>query len=185
MQRPKTYGKNDKDSELNYRLGTLAWFVHAELDAEAGTTSGNLGLRDQQLALAWVQRNIAAFGGDPANVTLFGESHGASCVCMHMFAKGSETLAHRYIMESGGCIGSAVMPGTRAGMEKLSAELAAALCPDRADVPACLRALDAKQIAIWKSAATAMGIAPRGYQSFGSGTRTPPRLCAMRSMSAP
>jgi para-nitrobenzyl esterase len=63
---------------INYRLGALGLLSLPELDAErAGTPSGNDAFRDQQLALTWVRDNIASFGGDPANVTVFGE-HGAS-----------------------------------------------------------------------------------------------------------
>jgi para-nitrobenzyl esterase len=132
---------------LNYRLGALAWVVHEGLDDELGTTSGNLGLRDQQLALRWVRDHIAAFGGDPNNVTLFGQSHGAACTCFHMFAKGSETLADRYILHSGGCVGAAVAPGTRQGMEQRTDALVQKVCAGRSDVVACLREQDAKQLA--------------------------------------
>ena len=66
---------------FNYRLGPLGFFAHPELSAEAGDDrSGNQGLLDQLAALAWVQRNIAAFGGDPARVTIFGESAGGTSV---------------------------------------------------------------------------------------------------------
>ncbi|HKU44412.1 MAG TPA: carboxylesterase family protein, partial [Polyangiales bacterium] len=63
---------------FNYRLGALGLFAHPALDAVRGTApSGNDALRDQQLALAWVKANIESFKGDPANVTLFGESAGS------------------------------------------------------------------------------------------------------------
>jgi para-nitrobenzyl esterase len=61
---------------INYRLGPLGFLSHPALTAEGGGASGNYGLMDQQAALQWVKRNIAAFGGDPANVTIFGESAG-------------------------------------------------------------------------------------------------------------
>ncbi|HEX7236261.1 MAG TPA: carboxylesterase family protein, partial [Gammaproteobacteria bacterium] len=64
---------------LNYRLGSLGFFAHPQLSAEAeAKTSGNYGMLDAVAALQWVQRNIAAFGGDPGNVTVFGESAGAN-----------------------------------------------------------------------------------------------------------
>src|SRR5438034_1026175 len=66
---------------MNYRLGVFGFFAHAELTSESGrNASGNYGLMDQTAALAWVRDNIAAFGGDPAKVTLFGESAGSFSV---------------------------------------------------------------------------------------------------------
>src|SRR5690606_11989907 len=66
---------------INYRLGVLGWFAHPALSAESPEgVSGNYGLLDQIAALHWVRRNVAAFGGDPANVTVMGESAGALSV---------------------------------------------------------------------------------------------------------
>jgi para-nitrobenzyl esterase len=66
---------------MNYRLGILGFLAHPELTRESTLhVSGNYGLLDQLAALRWVQANIAAFGGDPANVTVFGESAGATSV---------------------------------------------------------------------------------------------------------
>ena len=71
---------------INYRLGILGYLAHPELSAESPEKiSGNYGLKDQIEALRWIQRNIAAFGGDPANVTIAGESAGALSV-MHLMA---------------------------------------------------------------------------------------------------
>src|SRR5262249_56645222 len=62
---------------INYRLGALGFLAHPALSAESPDhISGNYGVMDQQFALKWVQRNISAFGGDPQNVTIFGESAG-------------------------------------------------------------------------------------------------------------
>jgi para-nitrobenzyl esterase len=87
---------------LNYRLGVLGWLAHGALTAESpDATSGNYGLQDQQAALQWVQNNIAAFGGDPSNVTIFGESAGGVSVHAHMVSEQSAGLFHRGIVQSG------------------------------------------------------------------------------------
>ncbi|MDN5002068.1 carboxylesterase/lipase family protein [Bradyrhizobium sp. GCM10027634] len=83
----------------NYRLGILGFLAHPELDAEA--PSGNYGLQDQLAALRWVQANIAAFGGDPDNVTLFGESAGAMAVGFLMASPLAHGLFHKGIAQSG------------------------------------------------------------------------------------
>ena len=87
---------------LNYRLGPFGFFAHPELTSE-GQPIGNQGLLDQRLALEWVQKNISSFGGDPNNVTIFGESAGAANVCYHMASLGSRGLFHRAISQSGSC----------------------------------------------------------------------------------
>ena len=70
---------------MNYRMGIFGFFALPELITESGrNAAGNYGLLDQVAALEWVHRNIAAFGGDPGNVTIFGESAGSVCVSMLM-----------------------------------------------------------------------------------------------------
>ena len=87
---------------INYRLGPLGFLAHPWLSAESGRgVSGNYGLLDQIAALGWVQRNIAAFGGDPDRVTIFGESGGARSVCFQMSTPLSRGLFHRAIIQSG------------------------------------------------------------------------------------
>jgi len=86
---------------IQYRLGALGFLSHKALSAENGGSSGNYGLLDQQLALRWVQRNIAAFGGDPAQVTIAGESAGAQDVALLRLSPGSRGLFARAIQESG------------------------------------------------------------------------------------
>ncbi|WP_223199116.1 carboxylesterase/lipase family protein [Solihabitans fulvus] len=82
----------------NYRLGVFGFFGHENL-----ADSGDFGLEDQQAALRWAQRNAAAFGGDPGNVTLFGESGGAFDVCAQLTSPLSAGLFQRVIIESGTC----------------------------------------------------------------------------------
>jgi para-nitrobenzyl esterase len=87
---------------LNYRLGLFGFFSHPGLTRESPhRASGNQGLLDQIAALRWVQANIAAFGGDPANVTIFGESAGALDVSVLLTSPLSRGLVHRAIAQSG------------------------------------------------------------------------------------
>lgn len=79
---------------MNYRVGALGFLAGIE------GLSGNYGFLDQQLALRWVRRNIRQFGGDPAKVTIFGESAGAMSVGLHLIAPGSEGLFRAAIMQS-------------------------------------------------------------------------------------
>ncbi len=87
---------------LNYRLGIFGFFPHPGLVAE-GSKAGNQGILDQRFALRWVQANIAKFGGDPQNVTIFGESAGAYDVCVHVASAPTPPLFEHAISESGGC----------------------------------------------------------------------------------
>jgi para-nitrobenzyl esterase len=87
---------------LNYRVGSLGFLVHPELTKESGhNTSGNYGLLDQIAALEWVHKNIAAFGGDPDRVMIFGQSAGASSVYDLMQSPLAKGLFARAIVESG------------------------------------------------------------------------------------
>lgn len=88
---------------LNYRLGVFGFLAHPALDGE-GHDSANYGLMDQQAALRWVQRNIAAFGGDPANVTIAGESSGGNSVMAHIASPLSAGLFQHVVAMSGGGI---------------------------------------------------------------------------------
>jgi para-nitrobenzyl esterase len=90
---------------LNYRLGFFGFFGHPQLTEEAraeGAPTANYGLLDQIAALQWVKRNIEAFGGDPANVTLFGESAGGVSVLALMTTPVARGLFHKAIVQSGG-----------------------------------------------------------------------------------
>ena len=87
---------------LNYRLGVFGFFSHPELTKESGrNASGNYGLLDQVAALEWVKENIAAFGGNPDNVTIFGESAGSLAVSALMASPLATGLFHKAIGESG------------------------------------------------------------------------------------
>lgn len=86
---------------INYRLGHLGFFAHPALEGEEGERLYNFGLMDQIAALRWVQENIAAFGGDASNVTLFGESAGARSVLSLMTSPKARGLFHKAIVQSG------------------------------------------------------------------------------------
>ncbi|GAA2208328.1 carboxylesterase family protein [Nonomuraea monospora] len=120
---------------VNYRLGVLGWLAHPALEAGERYQSGNYGLLDQQAALRWVRRNIAAFGGDPGNVTLFGESAGGADTCANLASPTAAGLFHRAIPQSYSC---AWPTRTEQEAETAGAQFAAAVgCSDAA----CLRAL--------------------------------------------
>ena len=96
---------------MNYRLGMLGFLAHPELDAASPHhASGNYGLMDQAAAIAWVSRNIRGFGGDPANITIFGESAGAFSVSAQMASPLSRDLIAKAIGESGGAFYSHTLP---------------------------------------------------------------------------
>lgn len=123
---------------LQYRLNILGYMVEDSLD-EDGQLSGNYGLRDQVAALGWVARNIAAFGGDPARVLLFGESGGAADVCALLAAPSAWGLFQSAVVMSGGCRGR-LRYVLRNWSEEVIEAVGCAGVQDRAD---CLRAVDA------------------------------------------
>lgn len=87
---------------INYRVSFLAWLAHPDLTKEnPDGISGNLGLYDQNFAMQWVRRNISAFGGDPDNVTIFGQSAGGGSVTNHLILPMSKGLFHKAIIQSG------------------------------------------------------------------------------------
>ena len=86
---------------INYRLGIFGFMAHPALTAESPNhASGNYGFLDQVAALKWVRENIAGFGGDPNNVTIFGESAGGVSVASHLLSPLSKGLFHRAILQS-------------------------------------------------------------------------------------
>ncbi|MBN1481282.1 carboxylesterase family protein [candidate division KSB1 bacterium] len=110
---------------VNYRLNIFGFFAHPELSAEAPyKASGNYGLLDQNLALQWVQKNIAAFGGDPHRVTIAGESAGSISVSAQMVSPLSKNLIAGAIGESGAAINPTLFPISLAEAEKTGLEFA-------------------------------------------------------------
>ena len=96
---------------INYRLGIFGFFADADLAAESPHhATGNYGLLDQAAAIAWVHRNITAFGGDPNNITIFGESAGSFSVSSLMASPLSKNLIARAIGESGAAFHSSGLP---------------------------------------------------------------------------
>jgi para-nitrobenzyl esterase len=90
---------------INYRLGVFGYMAHPELSAESPNhTSGNYALLDQMAALRWVRDNISAFGGDPRNITVFGESAGASSIAYMMASPLAKGLFDKAILESPGLL---------------------------------------------------------------------------------
>ncbi|UCB44108.1 MAG: carboxylesterase family protein [Dehalococcoidales bacterium] len=131
---------------IAYRLGEIGFMAHPLLSDESGNgVSGNYGLMDQVAALEWVQDNIAAFGGDPDNVTIHGCSSGGESVLFLMASPFSEGLFHRAIADAG-VYGSSRTPPLE-DMEGWGEELAENLgVSDEPDVLAALRAISADEI---------------------------------------
>lgn len=136
----------------NYRLGALGFLAHrAFVDADpAAPGAGNYGLLDQIAALDWLQANVAAFGGDPARITVFGESAGGVSVCALRASPLARGRFGAAIMQSGACLddlprldGAGPLPPATAQGDRFSA---AAGCAGAADEAACLRALDAATV---------------------------------------
>lgn len=119
---------------MNYRVGVFGFLAHPELTRESDPpASGNYGLLDQVAALRWVRDNIAAFGGDPDNVTIFGESAGSFSVSALMASPLARGLFHRAIGESGAYFTAGPQTlalGSLADAEKAGAEFAASVGAD-------------------------------------------------------
>ncbi len=145
---------------INYRLGVLGYLAHPALSKESpDDTSGNYGLLDQIKALQWVRDNIAAFGGDPRNVTIFGESAGALSVEYLLASPRARGTFDKAIVESGYLF---TMPELRAKRgEEASAEDIGVWLAGKLQAPdlATLRAMDARKLV---EASAATGYAPYG-----------------------
>ena len=137
---------------VNSRLGPFGYLAHPALSAE-GRGSGNFGTLDIRASLEWVRDNIAAFGGDPRNVTIFGESGGGAKVTSQLASPLSRGLFHRAIVESGSALVSPQRVTTREAAEARGQAVAAALGAPQGD-----GALPAMRAAKWEdvlAAATA------------------------------
>ncbi|MCH9668264.1 MAG: carboxylesterase family protein [Actinomycetia bacterium] len=126
---------------INYRLGVLGFLAHPAL-GPAGDV-GNYGLADQQAALRWVRDNIAQFGGDPARVTVAGESAGGMSVCDHLVAPGSRGLFGGAIIQSAPCEAQATLPVAQARSIDYAAEVG---CAEAESAAECLRALPVSKL---------------------------------------
>ncbi len=160
----------------NYRLGAFGFMAHPAFDT---ATNGGYGLEDQRFAMAWVQRNIAAFGGDPDNVTIAGESSGGGAVCMHLLSpERVNGLFHKAIVQSAGCLQP--MPTIQESLTSSSAlwkQVAANVGCDTsatADSAASLACMRGKKVA---DILTAQGAASSGVMTFSPiiGNNTVPR----------
>ncbi|HEY0689558.1 MAG TPA: carboxylesterase family protein [Kribbella sp.] len=134
--------------QVQYRLGAFGFLANPMLDERGRKTSGTYGLEDQQAAMRWVQRNAAAFGGDPGNVTIMGESAGSYSVCDHLASPTAAGLFQRAIMQSGPCAQewsptNYAAPAARHTAEKYGRVLAAKL---ECTTAACLRQVPADRL---------------------------------------
>ncbi|MGB3928084.1 MAG: carboxylesterase family protein [Sphingobium sp.] len=123
-----------------YRLGALGFLAHPGLTAEGAGHSGNYGLKDQIAALRWIQRNIRAFGGDPGNVTIAGQSAGSMSVSLLQASPAASGLFHRVIGMSGSAFGPMMTPAPLGQAEEegmaLQRALGATSVEDMRDIPA-------------------------------------------------
>jgi para-nitrobenzyl esterase len=126
---------------INYRLGALGFLAHPAL-ADANGQSGDYGLMDQQAALRWVQRNIANFGGDPRNVTIFGESAGGLSVLSQVASPQARGLFQKAIAESG----SYNLTQTSLASAETAGEAFATQAGCASQTAACLRSLPVSTI---------------------------------------
>jgi para-nitrobenzyl esterase len=129
---------------MNYRLGIFGFFAHPELTKESPHhASGNYGLMDQAAAIQWVNRNIEAFGGDPENVTIFGESAGSFSVSAQMASPMAKDGFTRAMGESGAFFGQTLHPKTLREAEKDGKDFGSEV---GADSLKKLRAIPAEQL---------------------------------------
>ena len=132
---------------INYRLGVLGFLAHPALGVENGQAVGNYGLLDQQMAINWVKRNAAAFGGDANNITIFGQSAGGTSVCAQLMSPAMAGQFQAAIVQSGVCSSNLMqaMPAALHVGEGLVHQLP---CQGRQgrQLLACLRALPVEKL---------------------------------------
>jgi para-nitrobenzyl esterase len=128
---------------INYRLGVFGFLATADLAKEGNGAAGNYGLLDMVAALQWVKANIAKFGGDSGNVTIFGESAGSFAVSTLMAAPPARGLFQKAIGESGGAFSDVLPTGRLEAREKKGGEWAASI---GASTLAELRAMPAETV---------------------------------------
>ncbi|XP_046839059.1 acetylcholinesterase-like [Xenia sp. Carnegie-2017] len=130
---------------LNYRLSVLGFLSDAEKESKKirneidDDLSRNIGLFDQRLAMKWVKKNIAAFGGNPSNITLFGQGAGSVCVSAHTLSPESWDYFDRVILESGNMLMYWSMSQTKEREDKTRAFLKAVGCDNCANTKKCLQ----------------------------------------------
>jgi para-nitrobenzyl esterase len=127
---------------INYRIGVFGFMAHPAFDR---STDGDYGQADQRQALRWVQRNIATFGGDAANVTIAGESAGAASVCVQMLAPiAARGLFQKAIVQSAGCV---QLLRTLDESDQIGRKVAAAVgCRDDSAALTCMRGKPAREL---------------------------------------
>ncbi|MFF3212852.1 carboxylesterase/lipase family protein [Streptomyces sp. NPDC002886] len=174
---------------INYRLGQLGYLGLPELGRQNALRSGSFGLMDQIQALRWTRENSAAFGGDPGNVTVSGQSAGSGSVCGLLAAPSAAGLFHRAVLQSGPCTLLRTPDAARAESE--AREFAASAgCPDVAGISACLRAasgrslVDAARTRATSGPASGDGLLPRDPATAiaaGSWNKVPVLIGSTRS----
>ena len=175
---------------VQYRLGPFGWFRHPALhgaEAKAEERSGNYGTLDLIEALRWVRDNVPAFGGDPGNVTLFGESAGGSNVYTLLVSPLARGLFQRAIVQSGGLRSSSVAeaenfaddadPGHAASSSEVVLRLLAAEgAPGRDAARARLGAMSGSELAAWLRARSAPEILAAYESRGGTGMLSMPKV---------
>lgn len=167
---------------FNYRLGALGFLAHRALSAErADKVSGNYGSLDQVAMLRWLQQNIAAFGGDPKRIMLYGTSAGGANICALMSAPAARGLFHRAAMQASvptGC----ELPTLAEAEEGTGRRVAQALGCAADDTAACLRGKPAAEVV--RALPGTFGVLPRLYGPNVDGRLFPEQPLALINRGA-